>query len=195
MHLRFEYVVLLAFWTVLVAELVGDKSIYTISALSVRFRPAIVLGTMAVAFAGKMLAVVLLGKAIMRLDLRWADLLSGSAFLISAFLIWFDEPDKMRPITSSNIPWFRAVAICFGSLFFAEWGDTGQIAAAALTVKSGAILAVWLGGTLAMATKGLLAAFLGVKLRAHLPLKTIRTVACLSCGVLGVIALGGILFR
>jgi len=194
-HIRLEYVVLLAYWTVLVAELVGDRSIYTVSALSIRFRPAIVLSTMAMAFAGKMLAVVLLGKAIMRFDSRWTDILSACAFLISALLIWFDEPNEVLSPQSTQTPWLRAVATCFGSLFFAEWGDTGQIAAAALTVKTGALFGVWLGGTLAMTTKGALAMVVGRKLGERLPQRMIRTIACLSCGVLGIIALGNVLFR
>jgi putative Ca2+/H+ antiporter (TMEM165/GDT1 family) len=194
-HLRFQFVVLLAYWTVLVAELVGDKSIYTVSALSIRFRPPIVLGTMAAAFAGKMLIVVLLGKAIMRLDSRWTDTLSAVAFLVSASLIWFDEPEQVLSLAPGETPWFRIIATCFGSLFFAEWGDGGQIAAAALTVKFGALFPVWLGGTLAMITKGMLASIIGRELREHLPQRVIRAVACLSCGVLGIIALGGVVFR
>jgi putative Ca2+/H+ antiporter (TMEM165/GDT1 family) len=195
MHLRFEYLVLLAYWTVLVAELVGDRSIYTVSTLSIRFRPVIVMSTMALAFAGKMFAVVLLGRVIMRLNLQWTGLLSGGAFLLAAWLIWLDEPLDAGAIEPGQCSWLRASSICFGSLFFAEWGDTGQIAAAALAVKSGTWFAVWLGGTLAMFTKGVLAAFVGQKLRAHLPLRAMRTVACCSCSVLGLIALGGALFR
>jgi Ca2+/H+ antiporter, TMEM165/GDT1 family len=194
-HIPFRYVVLLAYWTVLVAELVGDRSIYTVSALSIRFRPAIVLGTMAVAFSGKMLAFVLLGKAIMRFDSRWTDIVSACAFLISALLIWFDEPEEAQPHESAQVPWLRAVATCFGSLFFAEWGDTGQIAAAALAVKTGALFGVWLGGTLAMTTKGALALVVGRKLSERLPQRMLRTIACVSCGVLGMIALGNVLFR
>jgi len=194
-HIRFEYVVLLAYWTVLVAELVGDRSIYTVSALSIRFRPTIVLGTLAIAFAGKMVAVVLLGKAIMRFDSRWTDILSACAFLISALLIWFDEPNEVLSSKPTHISWLRAVATCFGSLFFAEWGDTGQIAAAALTVKTGALFGVWLGGTLAMTTKGALAIVVGRKLRDRLPQRMIRTIACVSCGALGIIALGNVVFR
>jgi putative Ca2+/H+ antiporter (TMEM165/GDT1 family) len=194
-HLRFEYVVLLAYWIVLVAELVGDKSIYTVSVLSIRFRTGIVLGAMAAAFAGKMLAVVLLGKAITRLDSRWTDALSAAAFLVSALMIWWVEPEEEVALGTAETHWFRIVTTCFGSLFFAEWGDTGQVAAAALTVKSGALLAVWLGGTLAMATKGALAIVIGRKLRGRLPQRMIRTVACLSCGVLGIIALANVVFR
>jgi putative Ca2+/H+ antiporter (TMEM165/GDT1 family) len=76
-----------------------------------------------------------------------------------------------------------------------EWGDPGQISAAALTVKSHSMLAPWLGGTLAMTTKGALAMTLGVKLRDRLPRRMLRTVASLSCSFLGVLALGGMVFQ
>jgi putative Ca2+/H+ antiporter (TMEM165/GDT1 family) len=85
--------------------------------------------------------------------------------------------------------------ISFGSLFFTEWGDPGQISAAALTLKSHAIFAVWLGGTLAMTTKALLAMTLGLQLRDRLPRRTLRAVASVSCCILGVLALGEIAFR
>ncbi len=137
-----------------------------------------------------MLAVVLLGKVIVRFDSPWTGALSACAFFVSALMIWFDEPEDALPSTPPETPWFRIVAICFGSLFFAEWGDPGQIAAAALTAKSGAMLAVWLGGTLAMVTKGSLAVTVGRKLRHHLPPRMIKAVASVSCGILGFIALG-----
>jgi len=54
---------------------------------------------------------------------------------------------------------------------------------------------MWLGGTLAMTTKGALAMLLGVKLRDRLPQRTLRTLASASCCVLGVLALGGIIAR
>ncbi len=47
--------------------------------------------------------------------------------------------------------------------------------------------AVWLGGTLAMTTKGILAMVLGVKLRDHLPHRTLRTLASASCLTLGML--------
>jgi Ca2+/H+ antiporter, TMEM165/GDT1 family len=142
-----------------------------------------------------MLAVVLLGKAITRLDSQGTDILSAVAFLASALMIWFSEPEHELTLGSAETHWFGVVTTCFGSLFFAEWGDTGQIAAAALTVKSRAMLAVWLGGALAMTTKGALAIIIGRKLQEHLPPRMIRTVACLSCSVLGIIALGNLVFR
>ena len=80
LSLSFGYVALVAFWTVLLAELVGDKSLYTVASLSLRFRPYIVFAGITVAFAGKALAAVLLAQVLVRLHSRWTDFLSALAF-------------------------------------------------------------------------------------------------------------------
>src|SRR5262249_46456263 len=124
--LPFGYLVALAYWTVLLAELVGDKSIYLASSLSLRFRPAIVIISMTLGFAGKMLVAVLLGKALVRFNSSLTDLISAAAFFLSASLIWFEEPKVEQEERPANPAW-RAVIVCFGSFFFTEWGDPGQI--------------------------------------------------------------------
>jgi putative Ca2+/H+ antiporter (TMEM165/GDT1 family) len=98
-----------------------------------------------------------------------------------------------EPIREGRLPddrWPRAALIAFAALFFAEWGDPGQIATAALTMQSHCAAAAWLGGTLAMMTKGGLAIVIGLRLRDRLPI--LRTLACASCCVLGVVALSGV---
>ena len=62
------YLLLATYGTVLLAELLGDKSFYTISSLTTRFRAVHVLGGISIAFAGKMLVAVMLGQAIAGLD-------------------------------------------------------------------------------------------------------------------------------
>jgi putative Ca2+/H+ antiporter (TMEM165/GDT1 family) len=186
--LRFDYVLFAAYWTVLIAELVGDKSIYTVSSLALRFRTSIVGSALVLAFAGKMLVAVLLGRAVVHLHLRWLNLVSTGAFFLSAMLIWFDEPKSEAHESATDIYWARAALICFASVFFSEWGDPGQIAAAALAAKAHSWIAPWLGGTLAMFTKGVLAMTLGLRLRDWLPQWTLRSLASASCGVLGVLA-------
>jgi putative Ca2+/H+ antiporter (TMEM165/GDT1 family) len=71
--------VLVGFLTVLVVEDVGDKSIYSITSFSLRFRTGAVFTGITVAFAGKMLAAVLLAKALVQLHF-WKDLLVAGAF-------------------------------------------------------------------------------------------------------------------
>jgi putative Ca2+/H+ antiporter (TMEM165/GDT1 family) len=192
--LPFSYVVLVAFWTVFVAELVGDKSIYTVTSLSLRFRAGIVITAITAAFAGKMLAAVLLGKVIAQLHSPWTDVLSAVAFFFSALYIWYKEPEPAAAEGPVSAGWWHAAVVCVSSLFLTEWGDPGQIAAAALTVKSQSLLGTWLGGTLAMATKGALAMAVGLKLRDRLPQGTLRALASASCCVLGLLALSGLVF-
>jgi len=189
----FGYVVLVSFWTVLVAELVGDKSIYTVGSLSLRFRTRVVYPAIIAAFAGKMLAAVLLGRIVVQLHSRWTDILSAVAFFISALFIWHKEPHPVSAQGPVSSGWPRGAAVSFASLFFTEWGDPGQIAVAALTLKSHALLAPWLGGTLAMAAKGGLAMTIGRKMRDLFPQGVLRIMASASCCLLGILALSGLI--
>jgi hypothetical protein len=74
-------------------------------------------------------------------------------------------------------------------IFFTEWGDPGQIAAAALVLKSHMLLATWIGATLALMTKGAPALTLGVQLRNRLSQRMLRIVASGSCCALGILAI------
>jgi putative Ca2+/H+ antiporter (TMEM165/GDT1 family) len=177
------------------ARPVGDKSIYTVTSLSLRFRAVVVFTAITAAFAGKMLAAVLLGKVIVQLHSQWTDVLSAVAFFFSALFIWFKEPEPIETERPEGAGWWRAIVACFASVFLVEWGDPGQIAVAALTVKCHSLLGTWLGGTLAMATKGGLAMAVGLKLRDRLPQETLRVLASASCCVLGLLALSGLVFR
>jgi putative Ca2+/H+ antiporter (TMEM165/GDT1 family) len=192
MNLSFAYIVLIAFWTVLIAELVGDKTIYSVASLALRFRPRLVFVATTAAFAAKALAAVLLAQILVRFHSQWVDVLSAVAFFVSALLIWFKEPESPPAEHRASTGWWKAAVICFGALFLTEWGDPGQIALAALTMKSHSMLASWLGGTLAMATKGGLAITLGLSLRNRLPLGMLRATASVSCCILGVMALAGV---
>jgi putative Ca2+/H+ antiporter (TMEM165/GDT1 family) len=189
----FGYIVLVSFWTVLVVELVGDKSLYSITSLSLRFRAAAVFTGITVAFASKMLAAVLLAKLLVQLHF-WTDLLSAGAFFLSALFVWFKEPEPIQPELPATAGWWRAAVVSFASLFLTEWGDPSQIAVAALAVKSHSLLGPWLGGTLAMAAKGGLAIVVGIKLRDRLPQSTLRALATASFCVLGILALRSLIF-
>src|SRR5215470_3448676 len=89
--IHFGAAMLLAFWAVLIAELVGDKSLYALASLGLRFRWAVVFAGFAVAGAAKMMVATLLGSAIMRFQGHWTYLVSAVAFFVSALLIWVEE--------------------------------------------------------------------------------------------------------
>lgn len=185
----FASVLLIAYTTVLMAELVGDKSMYTIAALGLRFSVAPVFGGIAVAFMGKMLVAVMFGKALLQVPGRWPSLLSAAGFFACALFIWVKKPETTRANVSENTGFVRAAAISFSSLFFTEWCDTGQIAAAALAAHTEELGPVWLGGTLALITKGALAMIVGAKLSAIVPNGVIRPLASVSYSVLGTLSL------
>src|SRR5215472_3543399 len=92
--LSFIYFALLAYWTVLLAEMLGDKSIYTVGLLALRFRPMLVFTGTALAFAGKMFVAILLGRVLVLLTPQRAGLLSAGAFFLSAIMIWFGEKEE-----------------------------------------------------------------------------------------------------
>jgi putative Ca2+/H+ antiporter (TMEM165/GDT1 family) len=190
----FAYIVLLCFWAVFVAELVGDKSIYSIASLTLRFRLGMVFAGITVAFAVKMLAAVLLAELLVRMHF-WTDFLSMVAFFFSAIFLWIKEPESVHSPESTSGSWWRGAIACFAALIPTEWGDPSQIAVAALSVKFHSLLAPWLGGTLGMAAKGALAMAVGVKLRERLPQNSLRIIASVSFLVLGILALRGLVYR
>lgn len=187
--------ILAAYWTVLVAELIGDKSIYTVASLSLRFRKALVLVGMAAAFGGKMLMAVLLGQVLVRVSTQWTAAASALVFFAAALFSWFKRPESVPARAADALRGPRATLVPFVLLLLTEWGDPGQMSAAALSAQSHLPLAVWLGGTSALMTKGVCAMTLGVKLRTRVPERTLRTLATLSCCVLGVLALHEALFH
>jgi putative Ca2+/H+ antiporter (TMEM165/GDT1 family) len=189
-NVSFAAVVLLAFWAVLIAELVGDKSMYALASLALRFRWAVVFAAFTVASATKMMAAAMLGSAIIRLQSHWTYLVSALAFFVSAILIWAEEPPEIRAEDAKQGEWSKGVLVCFGAFFFTEWGDPGQIAAAGLVLKSHLLVATWLGATLALMVKGGAALTLGLKIRNHLPLRTLRILSSGSYCILGILALG-----
>jgi putative Ca2+/H+ antiporter (TMEM165/GDT1 family) len=190
----FATVALVSFWTVFIAELVGDKSIYSVTSLSLRFRASAVFTGITIAFAAKMMIAVLLVRLLVQIHF-WTDFVSAVAFFVSAFLLWIKEPDPVRATGPAKPGWFKAVVVSFAALFFIEWADPSQVALAALSVRSHSLLAPWLGGTLAMATKGGMALAVGIKLRDRISQKLLRAVATASFLVLGILALSGLIFR
>jgi putative Ca2+/H+ antiporter (TMEM165/GDT1 family) len=175
---------------VLVAELVGDKSLYALASLAVRFRWAVVFSAFAVAGAAKMAVAAVLSSAIMRFQGHWTYLVSAVAFFVSAILIWVDERPESDQARVRYVGWGKGLLVCFGSFFFAEWGDPGQIAAAALVLNSHLVLATWIGATLALAIKGGAVLAVGMQVRHRLPHRALRIVASGSCCVLGMLAIG-----
>jgi Ca2+/H+ antiporter, TMEM165/GDT1 family len=152
-----------AYGTVFVAEIVGDKLFYTTGVLAARYRTLPIMFGMVIAFMAKMGAAVLVGKAVSKLPPLVVATITAISFLGLAFVLWrkSDRPQESKKEHRAS----KAAMISFAAIFFSEWGDVGQITAAAFVARFGHPFVIWLGAVGAMASKGALAAFLGAGIR------------------------------
>ena len=182
------YILLAIYGTILLAELIGDKSIYTISSLAMRFRPPAVFCGFTAAFMIKMLVAVLLGRAIAELPSSLVAIASTATFFLTALVIWLKKTDD-KPIEREPEKYFsRAALITCAAILFSEWADVGQIMAATLTARYRMPLLVWIGATAALVTKGLLALVLGRGLRKRIPVRMLRPISASLCLLMGVVS-------
>jgi len=153
-----------AYGTVFVAEIVGDKLLYTTGVLAARYRTLPIMLGMSLAFMAKMAVAVVVGKAVSRLPPVLVATISALSFLGVAFALW-RKSDRRAETGKEEHRSSKAAMISFAAIFFSEWGDVGQITAAAFAARYGSPLVVWFGAVSAMFTKGALAAFLGAGIR------------------------------
>ena len=177
-----------AYLAVLVAELVGDKTIYTLGALASRYRVVPVLVGASVAFMGKSLAAVLFGRFIATLPPWLIATTSAVTFLVMAIVLWRKRPTPPDPSDAPKVGWPRAMLVGFSSIFFSEWADVGQITTALLVAQYHQPVDVWVGATLAMVTKSLLAVTLGLGLRRWVPVGALRAISVSICLVMAALA-------
>src|ERR1700687_4661721 len=86
-------IVLATYGAVFVAEIVGDKLLYTTGVLATRYRTPPILVGMAVAFMAKMGVAVLVGKAISKLPPLLVAAVTTINFFGIAYALW-RKPDK-----------------------------------------------------------------------------------------------------
>jgi putative Ca2+/H+ antiporter (TMEM165/GDT1 family) len=177
-----------AYGTVLLAELLGDRSIYTIGSLTTRFRIAHVVAGISVAFALKMAAAVLAGRALAGLSPALVAAVSSATFLVTAICLWRKRLPERNTGEEDRERWPRAATLSFGAIFLTEWADAGQIAAAALTARFGHPWLIWSAATAAMMTKGVLAVAAGAGLARRIPQKHLRIAAVGMCVLLSVLS-------
>ena len=154
---------LATYGAVFIAEIVGDKLLYTTGVLAARYRTAPIMIGMAAAVMTKMGVAVLIGEAISKLPRFLVAAITTASFIGVAIALWRknDEYRQERDQHKAH----RAAMISFAAIFFSEWGDVGQVTAAAMAAKYHVALVVWLGAVAAMVTKGSLATFLGAGIR------------------------------
>lgn len=174
---------------VLAAELLGDKTLYSVSMLMGRYRTALVFCGLIPAFMAKMAVAVLLGGFVAGLNPAYIRGLSAATFLTMAAVIAFapKETASTQAAAQPTRQW-SAVLAAFAAVFFSEWGDVGQIAAATMTARTKLPLMVWTAATLALVTKAIAAATLGVGVKKLVPERVLRRVSAAIFVVLGVLA-------
>jgi Ca2+/H+ antiporter, TMEM165/GDT1 family len=177
---------------VFIAEIVGDKLLYTTGVLATRYRTAAVLIGMLIAFMAKMGVAVAVGSAISKLPLWLVATVTSASFIGVAVALWRKPMEAEKKEKDQR--YTKGALVAFAAIFFSEWGDVGQITAAAMAARFGAPLLVWAGAVAAMATKGALAASIGAGVRqwiaARVQPQMIRWVgvgALLLLGILSVV--------
>jgi putative Ca2+/H+ antiporter (TMEM165/GDT1 family) len=151
------------FGAVFLAEIVGDKLLYTTGVLASRYRTAPIMIGMAAAFMAKMGVAVLVGEAISKLPKLLVAAITAISFVGVAITLWRKDDQYREERDKHKV--HKAAMISFAAIFFSEWGDVGQVTAAAMAAKYHIGWIVWLGAVSAMILKGSLAAFLGAGIR------------------------------
>src|ERR1041384_4845709 len=112
------------FTTVFVAEVAGDKLIYTAGVLVTRYRLAPVIVGVTLAFGAKMAVAVVVGRAIGALPRAARAAATVGAF---AWVVWQMSRETEETTTVAQAgSGARTVVVSFTSVFFTEWGDPGQ---------------------------------------------------------------------
>ena len=173
-------ILIATYGSVLLAELAGDRSIYTIASLTARFRPLPVLLGVIPAYGLKMLAAVLVADAVSHLRPLAVATISFVTWLLAAWAVWRREREE-SPSDAPRPQSRRPAFVAFASIAFTEWGDPGQLMAAGLGAHFHAPLLVWIGATAALVTKALAALVVGVTARRYLELEWLRLGATLFC--------------
>ena len=177
---------------VFVAEIVGDKLLYTTGVLATRYRTMPIMLGMLAAFMAKMAVAVAVGSAISKLPPLFVAALTSLSFIGVAITLWRKPVERTQEEIDRR--YARAAMVSFAAIFFSEWGDVGQITAATMAARFGTPVMVWAGAVSAMVTKGALAASVGAGVRkwiiARIPPRAIRYAgvsALLLLGLLSVI--------
>ena len=175
---------------VFVAEIVGDKLLYTTGVLATRYRTVPLIIGMLAAFMGKMAVAVALGSAISKLPPLLVAAVTSLSFISVAIVLWRKPVGRTKE--EMDRKYAKAAMVSFAAIFFSEWGDVGQITAATMAARFGAPFMVWAGAVSAMVTKGALAASVGAGVRqwlvARIPPRAVRYAGVSALLLLGLLS-------
>ena len=175
---------------VFVAEIVGDKLLYTTGVLATRYRTVPLIIGMLAAFMGKMAVAVAVGSAISKLPPLLVAAVTSLSFISVAIVLWRKPVGRTKE--EMDRKYAKAAMVSFAAIFFSEWGDVGQITAATMAARFGAPFMVWAGAVSAMVTKGALAASVGAGVRqwlvARIPPRAVRYAGVSALLLLGLLS-------
>jgi putative Ca2+/H+ antiporter (TMEM165/GDT1 family) len=185
-------ILIATYGAVFVAEIVGDKLLYTTGLLATRYRTVPIMIGMLIAFMAKMAVAVAVGNAISKLPPLLVAALTSVSFIGVAITLWRKPAERSSTEKEKDKRASRAALVSFAAIFFSEWGDVGQITAATMAARFGAPVLVWAGAVAAMVTKGALAASVGAGVRqwivARVSPKVVRYAGVSALLLLGVLS-------
>jgi Ca2+/H+ antiporter, TMEM165/GDT1 family len=185
-------ILIATYGAVFVAEIVGDKLLYTTGLLATRYRTVPIMIGMLIAFMAKMAVAVAVGNAISKLPPLLVATLTSVSFIGVAITLWRKPAERSSTEQEKDKRGSRAALVSFAAIFFSEWGDVGQITAATMAARFGAPVLVWAGAVAAMVTKGALAASVGAGVRqwivARVSPKIVRYAGVSALLLLGVLS-------
>ena len=184
-------ILLATYAAVFVAEIVGDKLLYTTGVLATRYRTVPLIIGMLAAFMGKMAVAVAVGSAISKLPPLLVAGVTSLSFISVAIVLWRKPVGRTKE--EMDRKYAKAAMVSFAAIFFSEWGDVGQITAATMAARFGAPFMVWAGAVSAMVTKGALAASVGAGVRqwlvARIPPRAVRYAGVSALLLLGLLSM------
>jgi putative Ca2+/H+ antiporter (TMEM165/GDT1 family) len=157
------HVFTIVYASVLAAEVLGDKLLYTTGVLATRYRTVPMMCGIAVACMAKMGIAVAVGQGLAALPPAVVAVMTAASFCWIASRFWTEGEPDTDVVAVHSAP--EAAIVSFASVFFTEWGDVGQLTTATLAVQLRAPMIVWAAAATAMITKGALAATLGATIR------------------------------
>jgi putative Ca2+/H+ antiporter (TMEM165/GDT1 family) len=174
---------------VILAELIGDKTLYTIGSLSTQFSIAPLLIGVSAAFAIKAIVAVIAGRWISTLPQTTVNAITAATCFIAAVAIligWrFERPESAhRPL--------REATISCSTVLFSEWGDPGQLVTALAAIRLGTPILVCTAATAAMMTKAVVMILCGRRLHTFVTPRVLQGAAFTTCVVVGVLAAVGV---
>ena len=178
---------------VFIAEIVGDKLLYTTGILATRYRSLPVIIGMALAFMLKMGVAVMVGQVVSQLPKPLIAILTAGSFIGVMLVIWRQSDDLPSGQEPRSDAIARPVLVTFATIFLSEWADVGMLAAATMAANNPhALVVVWLAAVSAMITKGLIAASIGAGIRQwvrnKIQPKHLRYVSVIALAILGAAA-------